>query len=73
MKYYVPFAYEKMGRIEIDDPEVTNIEEAMNAAEKKLEEMSVSEMESLSEYLIDSEEIDREGVVLDENGNICTL
>ena len=45
-------------------------EEAINKAEKLLEDMSVSDMESLSDYLQDSEEIDEEGLVLDENDNI---
>lgn len=35
-----------------------------------LDNMSVSDMEALSDYLQESQEIDDEGIVLDENGNI---
>ena len=48
MKMYVPFAYEKYGRIEVD----------------------ADSREALSDYLQGSQEIDDEGIVLDENGNI---
>ena len=67
MKMHVPFAYQKYGRIEV---EADSREEAINKAEKLLEDMSVSDMESLSDYLQNSEEIDEEGLVLDENDNI---
>ena len=35
-----------------------------------LDNMSVSDMEALSDYIQVSQEIDDEGIVLDENGNI---
>lgn len=68
-KYYVPFAYQKYGRIEIDDPNITTVDAAIEAADEKLQNMSVQDMESLSSYLADSEEIDKNGIVLDENNN----
>ena len=36
----------------------------------KPENISVSDMEALSDYLQGSQEIDDEGIVLDESGNI---
>ena len=67
MKMYVPFAYEKYGRIEVD---ADSKEKALKKAEELLDRMSVSDMEALSDYLQGSQEIDDEGIVLDENGNI---
>lgn len=67
MKLYVPFAYQKYGRIEV---EANSREEAIHKAEKVLEDMNVSDMEALGDYLQDSEDIDKDGLVLDENGNI---
>ena len=67
MKMYVPFAYEKYGRIEVD---ADSKEKALKRAEELLDRMSVSDMEALSDYLQGSQEIDDEGIVLDENGNI---
>ena len=67
MKMYMPFAYEKYGRIEVD---ADSKEKALKKAEELLDRMSVSDMEALSDYLQGSQEIDDEGIVLDENGNI---
>lgn len=64
--YRVPFAYQRYGRIEV---EAESREEAIRFAEEKLKDMSLSEMEQLSDYLEDSEEIDYEGVITDEYGN----
>ncbi len=64
--YQIPFAYERYGRIEV---EAGTLDEAFEKAEEKLAGMSVAEMEDVSEYLLDSEKIDRDGIVLDENGN----
>ena len=69
MEYYVPFAYQKYGRIPV---EAGSIEEAREKAEEKLKKMGLEEMESYAEYLSDSEEIDEEGVVLDEEGDIVS-
>ena len=65
--YSIPFAYEKYGRIEV---EADSLEAAYDAAEKELEKMDISEMDASSSYSDDSAEIDREGLVLDGNGNI---
>ena len=67
MKMYVPFSYKYYGMIEVD---AESKEEAFTKAEELLDRMSVSDMEDSSDYLQDSEEIDTEGVVLDENGKI---
>lgn len=64
--YRIPFAYERYGRIPV---EADSPEEAMEIAREALEKMSVSDMEELSGYLEDSESIDEEGIILDENGN----
>ena len=69
MEYYVPFAYQKYGRIPV---EANSVKEAREKAEEKLKGMGLEEMESYAEYLSDSEEIDEEGVVLDEEGNVVS-
>ena len=55
MKMYVPFAYEKYGRIEVD---ADSKEKALKKAEELLDCMSVSDMEASSDYFQDREEID---------------
>lgn len=55
MKMYVPFAYEKYGRIEVD---ADSKEKALKKAEELLDRMSVSDMEASSDYFQDREEID---------------
>lgn len=65
--YYIPFAYERYGRMPVD---AESKEEAFELAEEKLSSMSVKDMKELTEYLPDSEEIDYDGIVQDENGNI---
>lgn len=64
MHYKVPFAYERYGYIDV---EADSEEEAAEKAEEKLEELSLAEMESLSDYLPDSEEIDADGILCKEN------
>lgn len=66
MLYQVPFGYEMYGRIEV---EADTPEEAFKKAEEKLEKMSVAEMADNASFLEDSEEIDTDGVIIDENGN----
>ena len=65
--FFVPFAYERYGRIKV---ETENEKDAFRIAEEKLKDMSLSEMEELSDYLMDSEEIDHDGILLDENGHV---
>ena len=64
----VPFAYQMYGRISVRG--ASTMEEAAKMAEEKLKNMNFNEMASISEYLQDSEEIDTDGVFLDENGNV---
>lgn len=64
--YMVPFAYERMGRIPV---KAENPNEAWNAAETKLAAMTVEEMDHYADYLPDSEEIDREGLMKKSDGN----
>lgn len=66
-KMYVPFSYERYGRIEV---EADSREEAIEKARQKLDNMCASDMDAMSDYLVDSEEIDDEGIILDENNNI---
>ena len=68
--YYVPFAFQMCGRIRVDKADATNVSEAMEKAEEALERMSVTDMVALADYLRDSEEIDYDGVVIDEDGNV---
>lgn len=66
-EYLVPFAYERYGHIVVkaESPEM-----ALNVAEDKLKEMSAEELDANSEYLSDSEEIDREGVLRYGDGSL---
>ena len=67
MKMYVPFYYEKCGRIEV---EANNIKEAQEKAQAILNEMSWKDCGRLAECVDDSAVIDYDGLVLDENQNI---
>ena len=67
MKMYVPFYYEKSGRIEV---EAASIREAQEKAQDILDEMSWKDCGRLAECVDDSAQIDYEGIVLDENSNI---
>ncbi len=61
--FKIPFAYERYGKISV---EADSKEEAIAKAEKILEEMTVSDMDTISEYLPDSEELDLEGNITEE-------
>lgn len=67
MKYYIPFAYQKYGRVFV---EANNIKQAKEKAINKLKSMSVLSLDFLSEYLEDSLELDEDGLIFDENKNI---
>mgnify|MGYP003304226661 FL=1 len=69
-KYYVPFTYEKGGKIEV---EATSPKEAVKAAEKKLDKMSWKDCCALAVCIDDSAMIDYEGIVYDENGNVVDV
>lgn len=67
MKMYVPFFYEKGGRIEV---EANSIDEAQRKAQEILDEMSWKDCGRLAECIEDSAQIDYDGIILDENQNI---
>lgn len=67
MIYNVPFAYEMYGRVLV---EAKSLSEAFDKAKDQIKCMSATEMAAHAEYLSDSEEIDEDGLVIDENGNI---
>ena len=70
MKMYVPFYYEKRGRIEV---EASNIEEAQEKAQAILDEMSWKDCERLAECVEDSAVIDYDGLIYGENHNVVNL
>lgn len=59
--YKVPVAYERYGYIIIEG--AGSEEEAISMAQAKLEKMTVEELDQVTDYLPDSEEIDEEGVM----------
>lgn len=67
MKMYVPFYYEKMGRIEV---EADSVREAQEKAQNVLDEMSWKDCGRLAECVDDSAQIDYDGIILDGNQNI---
>lgn len=67
MKMYVPFYYEKTGRIEV---EADSVKEAQEKAQDILDEMSWKDCGRLAECVDDSAQIDYDGIILDENQNI---
>lgn len=67
MKMYVPFYYEKGGRIAVD---ADTTDEARKKAQDILDEMSWRDCGRLAECVDDSAQIDYDGVIFDENQNI---
>lgn len=67
MKMYVPFYYEKAGRIKV---EADTVREAREKAEEILDEMTWKDLGRLAECVDDSMCIDYDGIVLDEKNNI---
>lgn len=59
----VGVAYERYGYIEVSKDEAKTEKEAIEVAKKKLENMDRDELESITEYLPFSEEIDEEAVI----------
>lgn len=68
--YYVPFAYERYGHLPVIVPKDISRAELFEKAEEVLEKMTTTQMDSYSDYLSDSEEIDREGNIKDKDGKI---
>lgn len=67
MKMYVPFYYEKSGRIAVD---ADTTDEAREKAQDILDKMSWKDCGRLAECVDDSAQIDYDGVIFDENQNI---
>lgn len=67
MIYRIPYAFEMYGRVEV---EANSLDEAYKKADDELINMSTTDLIANADYLEDSLEVDEEGVVLDENGNI---
>lgn len=67
MKMYVPFYYEKSGRIAVD---ADTTDEARGKAQDILDKMSWKDCGRLAECVDDSAQIDYDGVIFDENQNI---
>ena len=67
MIYRIPYAFEMYGRVEV---EANSLDEAYEKADDELINMSTMDLIANADYLEDSLEVDEEGVVLDENGNI---
>lgn len=60
----VGVAYERYEYIHVDASEAKTEEEAVAVAQKKLEGMGFKDLEKITDPLVDSEEIDREGVIM---------
>lgn len=67
MIYRIPYAFEMYGRVEV---EANSLDEAYEKADDELINMSITDLIANADYLEDSLEVDGEGIVLDENGNI---
>lgn len=64
---YVPFSYEKSGRIEV---EADSVKEAQEKAQNILDKMSWKDCGQLAECVDDSAQIDYDGIVLDETMHV---
>ena len=69
MIYRIPYAFEMYGRVEV---EANSLDEAYKKADDELINMSTTDLIINANYLEDSLEVDEEGLVLDENGNVIT-
>ena len=67
MIYSIPYAFEMYGRVEV---EADSLDKAYKKAADELVNMSITDLVANADYLEDSLELDEEGLVLDENGNI---
>lgn len=59
----VGVSYERYGYIHVSPDEAATEEEAVAAAQKKLEAMGAEELDRITEYMQDSEAVDPEGVL----------
>ena len=60
--YKVGVAYTRYGYIQVSTKDIEEAGGAVEAAQKKLDEMSVTDLDAITEYLEDSAEIDEEAV-----------
>lgn len=60
-EYKVGVAYERYGYISVT---ADSEEDAVRAAEARLKAMSIDELEAVTEYMTDSEEVDADAVML---------
>lgn len=67
MLYKIPYGFEMYGRLAI---EADSLKEAYEKAENKLEDMTFDDILAQADYLNDSINVDYDGVVFTENGNI---
>ena len=67
MIYRIPYAFEMYGRVEV---EADSLDKAYKKATDELVNMSITDLVASADYLEDSLELDEEGLVFDENGNI---
>lgn len=65
--FNIPYAYQMYGRIRI---EAESLDEALEKAEEKINDMSEAELAENADYLDDSCEVDSDGIILDDDGNI---
>jgi hypothetical protein len=70
MKAKVPFAFEMYGEIEVEVKDTASREDVLDAAKDILEAMSLYEMLNVSDLLLDSDQIDSDGIIYDETNNI---
>jgi hypothetical protein len=70
MKAKVPFAFEMYGEIEVEVKDTASREDVLDAAKDILEAMSLDEMLNVSDLLLDSDQIDSDGIIYDETNNI---
>ena len=68
--FFIPFSYERYGRMPIETSPNATIDEIHELAEERLCKMSADDMDKYTEYLSESEEIDFDGNILDDAGNM---
>ena len=66
--FQVPFTFEMTGRVWVKAPENISKKALLEKAEEVLEKMKLSEMLEISNYLPYTEQIDKEGVILEFSG-----
>ena len=68
--YWIPFAYERYGRLPVIASDHISRAELFRKGEEVLENLTKKQMEEYTDYLSDSEELDPEGYVMDGEGKI---